>query len=71
MQRCETGLTIFLRRSFAEDSGAVGHQAAPAEPMHTGEEDWIVQHPKADCTLVVLQDFCGLLALTSPSLQNI
>ena len=48
----------------AEDGGAVGDQATPAEPVSTCEYHRVVQNPKTDGALVVLQHFCSLLILT-------
>lgn len=48
----------------AEDGGAVGDQATPAEPVGTCEHHRVVQNPKTDGALVVLQHFCRLLSLT-------
>ncbi len=48
----------------ADEGGAVGDQATPAEPVGTCEHHRVVQNPKTDDALVVLQHFCRLLILT-------
>lgn len=42
----------------------MGDEATPAEPVGTCEHHRVVQNPKTDDALVVLQHFCRLLILT-------
>ncbi len=49
--------------SVSQNSRAMSDQAAPAEPVSAGQHNRVVQNPEADCTLIILQNFCRLLVL--------